>query len=57
LGDRDGQLALSLRFRRTSKRLHMTEVDRETSRLFGELTVAMHRLNMLLSESFYPHET
>jgi Fe-S-cluster containining protein len=54
LGDTDEHLALSLRFRRTSKRIHRNEIDEQTADTFGELTLAVHDLNVLLSEVFYP---
>jgi uncharacterized protein len=54
LGDRDEQRALSLRFRRIKKCAETGELDGEAAGLFGELTLAMHNLNVLLSEEFYP---
>ncbi|HMJ91939.1 MAG TPA: YkgJ family cysteine cluster protein [Candidatus Acidoferrum sp.] len=54
LGDTHEHLALALRFRRTSKRMNEAQIDAGTARLFGELTVAMHRLNLLLSQKFNP---
>lgn len=54
LGDKDEHIALSLRIRRTAKRLHQMEIDRATAVIFSELTLASHDLNLLLSEVFYP---
>jgi hypothetical protein len=36
------------------QRLETTIPDRKTSGLFGELTLAVHDLNLLLSDAFYP---
>ena len=54
LGDTDEQLPLSARFRRTGKRLKAGELDEETAELYGELTLAVHDLNLLLGDAFYP---
>jgi Fe-S-cluster containining protein len=54
LGDKDETLALALRFRRTSKRVAQSDTDAQTARLFGELGLAFHELNVVLSEKFYP---
>jgi hypothetical protein len=54
LGDHDEDVALSLRFRRMRQRLETTIPDRKTSGVFGELTLAVHDLNLLLSDAFYP---
>jgi uncharacterized protein len=54
LGDTDEDLALSRRFRRMNRRLEAGGVDRRTAGLFAELTLAMHELNLLLGEAFYP---
>jgi hypothetical protein len=54
LGDHDEQLALSLRFKRTRKRLEAGGFDETSTDTFGELTLAVHALNVLLSTRFYP---
>ena len=54
LGDTNEHLALSLRFKRTRKRLESGALDENTADSFGELTLAVHALNFLLSEKFYP---
>lgn len=56
LGDADEHVALSKRFRKTQKRIEAGELDHATAQLYGELTLAVHDLNMLLSEAFYPGE-
>src|SRR5205085_3161813 len=53
LGDADETLALSKRFRRMRRRLESRPMDKETAGIFGELTLAVHDLNVLLSEKFY----
>jgi Fe-S-cluster containining protein len=54
LGDTEETLALSKRFQRVRKRLEINGADEETADTFGELTLAVHGLNLLLSEAFYP---
>ena len=54
LGDDDERMALSLRFQRMQKRLESRMTDDETAELFSRLTLAVHGLNLLLSEAFYP---
>jgi Fe-S-cluster containining protein len=54
LGDTDDHLALSKRFRRLKRQLESMPLDREAAVKFGELSLAVHDLNVLLSESFYP---
>ena len=54
LGDTDEQLALSLRFKRTRRRLEAGGFDDASADAFGELTLAVHALNVLLSSRFYP---
>jgi hypothetical protein len=54
LGDTDEQLPLSARFRRTGKRLKEQDLDEETADLYGQLTLAVHDLNLLLGGAFYP---
>jgi uncharacterized protein len=53
LGDIDEQMPLSQRFRRVAKRMTNADIDEDTGDLFGELTMAVHDLNVLLSEAFY----
>ena len=54
LGDADEHVALSVRFRRMKRRLEASGLDEESADRFGELTLAVHDLNVLLSGSFYP---
>jgi hypothetical protein len=54
LGDADDTVALSKRFRRLQRKLESGALDKETADIFGELTLAVHDLNVLLSEKFYP---
>ena len=54
LGDSEETLALSKRFRWMKRKLESSPLDKETAHIFGELTLAAHDLNMLLSEKFYP---
>jgi Fe-S-cluster containining protein len=54
LGNKDEHFPLSARFRQTSANLEKGRLDEETADLYGELTVAVHDLNCLLSDAFYP---
>ncbi len=54
LGDNDEQRALAVRFRQLSRHLEKTGFDKRTAELFGQLTLAVHDLNLLLSQAFYP---
>jgi Fe-S-cluster containining protein len=54
LGDADEHVALSVRFRRMKRRMESSELDEENADRFGELTLAVHDLNVLLSGAFYP---
>jgi Fe-S-cluster containining protein len=53
MGDTDEHVALSKRFRRTKKRAEAGALDEETADIFGQLTLAVHDLNVLLSEAFF----
>jgi uncharacterized protein len=54
LGDRDEHLALSVRFRRATRRLKATDLNQEAAHLYGRLTLAVHELNLVVHETFYP---
>jgi uncharacterized protein len=54
LGDTDAQLPLSARFRHTGKRLKEHELDDATADTYAQLTLAVHDLNLLLGDAFYP---
>ncbi|MSU56639.1 MAG: hypothetical protein EXS35_00385 [Pedosphaera sp.] len=53
-GDTEETLALSLRFKRTKKKFESSPPDDERADTFSRLTLAVHDLNLLLSEKFYP---
>ncbi len=53
LGDDHEQVSLRARFRRMKLRLESNLPDEETAEIFGRLTLAVHDLNVLLSEAFY----
>ncbi len=55
LGDKDEHLALSLRFQRTRRKVEKNGFDDASAETFGELTLAVHALNMMLSSKFYPN--
>ncbi len=57
LGDADEQLPLSKRFRRTSKRLGEQDLEEGAAGTYAQLTLAVHDLNLLLSDAFYPGST
>jgi Fe-S-cluster containining protein len=54
LGDSDEQTALSKRFRRMKRQVESGALDETTAQTFGELTLAVHDLNLLIGEAFYP---
>lgn len=54
LGDQQEDAALSVRFRRMTRRMESTRVDEETADTYGLLTLAVHDLNLLLGAKFYP---
>lgn len=54
LGDSDETLPLSLRFRRTQRRIESGVLNNGTADRFGELTLAVQDLNFMLSRKFYP---
>ncbi len=53
LGDNAEGTALSIRFRQTARRMEKGGLPQETARLFGELTLAVHDLNLILGKEFY----
>jgi Fe-S-cluster containining protein len=55
LGDTDESLALSLRFKRARRRIESANVDETTAETYADLTMAVHELNLLLAQKFYPH--
>jgi Fe-S-cluster containining protein len=54
LGDADEQSPLSLRFQRAAKRFEKAPLTDDKADIYADLTLAVHDLNMLLSEAFYP---
>jgi Fe-S-cluster containining protein len=54
LGCADEHVALSVRFRRLNRRIQSEALDEERADTFGELTIAVHELNVILSREFYP---
>jgi hypothetical protein len=54
MGNKEEQLPLATRFRQTAKRVEAQGLDEETAELYGRLTLAVHDLNLLLAEAFYP---
>ena len=54
LGDADEHVALGHRFRRMQQRFEENVPDDKSAETFGRLTLAVHDLNVLLSEKFYP---
>ena len=54
LGDADEDLPLATRFRRTARRLTNQGLDRTTADRYGRLTLAIHDLNLVLGDVFYP---
>jgi Fe-S-cluster containining protein len=53
LGETDEKTPLSRRFRRTASRLQKAKLDEKSSHMFGELTLAVHDLNLQLRQAFY----
>jgi len=54
LGDTESQLPLSTRFRRTARRLQNRELEGAAADTYALLTLAVHDLNLLLADAFYP---
>lgn len=54
LGDDEESRALSLRFKRMQRRFESSVVDEIMADKFGELTLAVHDLNLILRAKFYP---
>ena len=54
LGDQDDQSPLKARFDRVVEQASHGLPDKKTAGRFGRLTLAMHELNLLLSDWFYP---
>jgi hypothetical protein len=54
LGDKDEDTALATRFRRLSQALPARLSDKSEAARYGRLTLAFHKLNVLLGKEFYP---
>jgi uncharacterized protein len=54
MGNHDTGRALSLRFKATRRQCEAGHFDDAATDIFGELTLAVHDLNVLLQEAFYP---
>jgi len=54
LGDTDEGTALSLRFQRAAKRYEKAPLTELKAEVYADLTLAVHDLNMLVREAFYP---
>ena len=54
LGDADEGTALSLRFQRAARRYEKTHLAEGKAEIYADLTLAVHDLNMLVREVFYP---
>ena len=57
LGDGDEHLALSLRFQRTRRRFEKGVADDDRVETFSRLTLAVHDLNLMLRDKFYPGDS
>ena len=55
LADTNEHLPLALRFRRMTRRVERLGLEDRLAETYGELTLAFHDLNRLLSDCFYPH--
>jgi Fe-S-cluster containining protein len=53
-GDTDEHFAPGARFRRIRRRLEQGKFDEATADLYGRLTLAVHDLNLIISQAFYP---
>jgi len=54
LGDTDEEIALSLRFQRAAKRYEKAPLANAKAETYADLTLAVHDLNMLIRDAFYP---
>ena len=53
-GDTDEALPLAARFRRTARRMERQNLAEATAEVYSRLTLAVHDLNLLLADAFYP---
>lgn len=54
LGDADEGTALSLRFQRAARKYEKAHLAEGKAEIYADLTLAVHDLNMLVREVFYP---
>jgi uncharacterized protein len=54
LGDTEETRALSLRFKRMQRRFNVGDFEESKLDIFGDLTLAVHELNLALRTKFYP---
>lgn len=54
LGCQNEKGSFSLRFRRIQRRMETTEITEEQADTYAQLTLAVHELNRVLRQSFYP---
>jgi hypothetical protein len=54
LGNNDATVSHRLRFKQVSREIKQKGASQGQAALFGELTVAVHQMNLLLAKSFYP---
>ena len=54
LGNSEETVALSVRFRQVTQNMTQEQLDPKAARTYGKLTLAVHNLNVLISQSFYP---
>jgi hypothetical protein len=54
LGNTDEEIALSLRFQRAAKRYEKAPLANGKAETYADLTLAVHDLNMLIRDAFYP---
>ena len=54
LGDQDKELPLGARFHRMRQRIERGQLDETKADLYGRLTLAVHELNLIVSQAFYP---
>jgi uncharacterized protein len=57
LNDTDEDVALNVRFKRAARRLEAAAMEKQVADTYGRLTLAVHDLNLLLSEQFYPGDS
>jgi len=54
LGDTNDQLSLNKRFKHMNRCLQAHKLDQDAAETYADLTLAVHDLNLLLADAFYP---